>query len=160
MNWIKNVARRQIELECSLLTEICIGLVTALSMPCLSPVAPRKLEAQTEKGASDVDQRWEMGPSGGNSVREVKMPWQWLRLGLRRHTRVSRLVQGNRLFFKQLWLLEKIFFTEPHVYLLWMSTCNSCGSPFRCHTMDLLTSVQLGFLCIWKQLLPLGSIWV
>ena len=43
----------------------------------------RKPKTQIEKGASEVDQRLEIGPSGGIAVREVKMSWWLLWLGLR-----------------------------------------------------------------------------
>lgn len=46
-------------------------------MPCLSPVAPRKPEAQIQRGVHDVDQRLETGPRGGKIVREGKTSWHF-----------------------------------------------------------------------------------
>lgn len=46
-------------------------------MPCLSPVAPRKPEAQIQRGVHDVDQRLETGPRGGKIVREAKTSWHF-----------------------------------------------------------------------------------
>ena len=61
-------------------------------------MVPRKPEAQIEKTAGDIDQRLEIGPSGGKIVREAKMAWGLWSLGLKWQTRDSRLEQGNHLF--------------------------------------------------------------
>lgn len=65
----KDVIKGHIELGYHVLIEIYTGL--GGTMPCLSPVVPRTPEAQLAKGASDVAQRLEIGPSGGKIVREV-----------------------------------------------------------------------------------------
>ena len=78
----KSVAKRQTELACSLLIEICIGLVT--TMPCLSPVAPRKPEAQRKELVMLI--KGEKLAPVEPTLRKVNMSWQHSKLGLRRQT--------------------------------------------------------------------------